>query len=86
MVIVDSFHGAVFSIIFNKPFWVIGNKGRGNTRFDSLLSLYNLKERFIDDPKTADFDFKAPIDWDAVNSIRDKEINKSLGLLIEGLK
>ena len=28
MVIVDSFHGAVFSIIFNKPFWVISNSMR----------------------------------------------------------
>ena len=33
MTIVDSFHGMVFSIIFNKPFWAIGNVSRGMSRF-----------------------------------------------------
>ena len=49
MIIVDSFHGVVFSIIFNKPFWVIGNKQRGLSRFISLLDLFDLRERLIDD-------------------------------------
>lgn len=40
-VITDSFHGTVFSIIFNKPFKCLQNKKRGASRFDSLLSLYN---------------------------------------------
>lgn len=85
MVIVDSFHGAVFSIIFNKPFWVIGNKGRGNARFESLLSLFNLNNRFVDDPGSIDIDIDSSIDWDAVNAIRIKEIEKSLYLLNKGL-
>ena len=36
-VLTDSFHGMVFSIIFDKPFLVIVNKERGATRFESLL-------------------------------------------------
>lgn len=36
LVITDSFHGLVFSIIFNKPFCLLRNEFRGNARFDSL--------------------------------------------------
>lgn len=36
-VITDSFHGMVFSIIFNKPFKLIYNPFRGNARFESLM-------------------------------------------------
>lgn len=39
-VITDSFHGTVFSIIFDKPFKVLKNPVRGNTRLNSLLSLF----------------------------------------------
>lgn len=40
-VVTDSFHGTVFSIIFEKEFKCLYNKGRGNSRFESLLNLYN---------------------------------------------
>lgn len=40
-IITDSFHGTVFSIIFEKKFKCIQNKSRGNARFESLLDLYN---------------------------------------------
>lgn len=46
-VLTDSFHGTVFSIIFNKPFLSVGNKDRGLTRFTSLLSLFGLEDRLI---------------------------------------
>ena len=40
-VVTDSFHGTVFSIIFEKEFKCIYNEGRGAARFESLLNLYN---------------------------------------------
>lgn len=40
-VVTDSFHGAVFSIIFGKEFKCIYNETRGVARFESLLNLYN---------------------------------------------
>lgn len=46
-VLTDSFHGTVFSIIFNKPFLSVGNKDRGLIRFTSLLSLFGLEDRLI---------------------------------------
>ncbi len=41
-IITDSFHGCIFAIIFNKPFICLYNRARGNARFDSLISLFNI--------------------------------------------
>lgn len=46
-IITDSFHGCVFSIIFNKPFIVFGNQGRGMSRFESLLKMTGLTDRLV---------------------------------------
>ena len=48
-IITDSFHGTVFSIIFNKPFISIVNKERGASRFESLLSQLDLTNRMVND-------------------------------------
>lgn len=48
-VVTDSFHACVFSIIFKKQFIVIGNKSRGMARFESLLKMFGLVDRLIDD-------------------------------------
>ncbi|WP_407458406.1 polysaccharide pyruvyl transferase family protein [Fibrobacter sp.] len=40
-VVTDSFHGTIFSIIFEKRFRCVYNKVRGTARFESLLNLYN---------------------------------------------
>lgn len=47
-IITNSFHGTVFSIIFNKPFITIVNKERGASRFYSLLGKFDLKDRIIE--------------------------------------
>ncbi len=52
-VVTDSFHGCVFSIIFDKPFVVISNAGRGSTRMESLTRMFGLNDRLIDDPAKA---------------------------------
>lgn len=86
MILTDSFHGTVFSIIFNKPFWVIGNKGRGMTRFDTILSEFGLKDRLIT-PETLDsIDFNASIDWKHINNIKKKLQEDSLLFLEKSLE
>lgn len=40
-VVTDSFHGTVFSILFEKPFRCVANRDRGNARFEDLLDKYN---------------------------------------------
>lgn len=48
LVITDSFHACVFSILFHKPFVVLGNKNRGYSRFESLLKRFGLENRLIE--------------------------------------
>lgn len=85
MVFTDSFHGCVFSIIFNKPFWVIGNKKRGNARFDSLLKLFNLENRRITLDEINSTDLTLPIDWETVNAIKNEWQKKSIAFIKENL-
>lgn len=66
-VVTDSFHACVFSIIFNKPFIVFGNKSRGMTRFKSLLTTFGLEERLIATAEEAKTIIKKEIDWKRVN-------------------
>lgn len=47
-IVTDSYHGAVFSLIFNKPFICLRNKNRGNDRFDDLYLRFNIDNRFIE--------------------------------------
>lgn len=49
-VITNSYHGTIFSIIFQKPFYTIINAGRGADRFNSLLSSLNISDRLVDYP------------------------------------
>lgn len=86
MVVVDSFHGAVFSIIFNKPFWIIANEGRGNARFDSLLQLFNLENRFIETITNNNINWMDPIDWASINRIMEEKRRESLELLFKYLR
>lgn len=84
-VICDSFHGAVFSIIFNKPFLVIGNKDRGMSRFDSLLKMFELEDRMINDITEVHLLANSPIDWNNVNRIRAELKVFSIDFLISWL-
>lgn len=47
LIVTDSFHACVFSIIFNKPFIVIGNEKRGLSRVLSLLKQFNIERNLI---------------------------------------
>lgn len=47
LVITDSFHACVFSIIFHKQFYCILNESRGNSRIYSLMKLFGLENRII---------------------------------------
>lgn len=78
LVVTDSFHGTVFSIIFNKDFIVFGNESRGKTRFISLLKIFRLEDRFVDMNNNASINCK-PIDWiyvnKRINELREDSIN-----------
>lgn len=71
-VVTDSFHGCVFSILFNKPFIAYGNKSAGLARFESLLKMFHLEDRLILDKNgLTESKINSIIDWDTVNLILD---------------
>lgn len=76
MVITDSFHGTAFSIIYNKPFFVLTNKKRGNTRMESLLNMFGLTDRMIESKDEINIRASKIIDWNHVNELwKDHRIN-----------
>lgn len=83
----DSFHGCVFSIIFNEPFLAVGNKHRGGgARSTSLLKTFNVESRLISE----NFSFNEKmidvnINWEDVNQILKKERRKSFSFLENSL-
>lgn len=85
-VVTDSFHGCVFSIIFSKPFIAIGNMQRGLSRFQSLLSSFNLESRLIFSTKDVDKRLtEEKIDWEKVNSIVCVKAEMSRKFLVSNL-
>ena len=86
-VITDSFHGTVFSILFNKPFLSIGNTSRGINRFKSLLGMFELSDRLITsiDIDSAFNIVDTSINYERVNRILNEERTKSLHFLSKSL-
>lgn len=86
-IVTDSFHGTVFSIIFNKPFIVIANEDRGISRFTSILKLFGLEDRLIYSKSELTPELiTRPIDFDKVNSIKKMKQRESLSFLTTALK
>lgn len=78
-VVTDSFHACVFSILFKKPFLVIGNEGRGMARFQSLLSMFGLQDRLITvDAVTIDY---TNINWEKIFLSLEKKRENSYSIL-----
>lgn len=82
-VVTDSFHGMVFSIIFNKPFAIVMNPSGGNDRYLSLLSQLGLMERIV---KDGTLPSDSAIDWQKVNTQLDSLRKTSLEFLKNNLK
>ncbi len=76
-VITDSFHGTVFSIIFNKPFISLINPSRGASRFYSIANELGLTHRLLNsyDKNIVDELLNMPVDY--------ANVNRKLGLLVE---
>lgn len=73
-VVTDSYHGFLFSIIFNKPFYLFKNKTRGNSRFDSVCKMLQV-------------DLKSEHqDWSIINRQKDYWKSKSIAFLYSSLK
>ena len=83
-VVTDSFHGTVFSILFHKEFVVISNSKRGNTRLESLLTLFGLEARMI--CSESDIDVLEPIDYSIVDDKLQQYRDSSFSFLKDALQ
>lgn len=84
-VITDSFHACVFSIIFGKPFIAVGNKNRGLSRFQSLLSMFNMTDHLILSSKEYNSSCEYAISEESYMIIAEKQ-KSSLNYLIKALQ
>lgn len=75
-IITDSFHGTVFSLIFNKQFVDI-LPGKTATRIESILKLVGLEDRILRDNKDYSF-FNKEIDFENANKILENEREESI--------
>ncbi|WP_448811704.1 polysaccharide pyruvyl transferase family protein [Agromyces bauzanensis] len=80
-VVTDSFHGCVFSILFNRPFVVYANARRGASRFDTLLGIFGLEHHVVSSSSGAFDDRVFTPDWTTVNRLLDTERARALSYL-----
>lgn len=85
LVVTDSFHACVFSIIFHKNFVVIANEGRGLSRIQSLLKKLNIENRLINYSEIESFNDLPPIDFKLVDSLLKEWKEYSLNMLQKAL-
>ncbi len=74
----DSFHGAVFSILFEKPFVILQRQGSNasmHSRIDTLLSIFDLNDRKWENITTLNEIYD--VDYSHVPFILEKEREKS---------
>lgn len=78
MVITDSYHGCLFSLIFRRPLIFIVNSRRGGARFSSLCSTFGLSRHKIEYIEEFDItqSYALPADIDQrINTFRAKSLN-----------
>jgi len=81
-VITDSFHACVFSILFNKPFVVIGNIGRGMARFNTLITIFDLQQSRV----SSDVIIQMDNNWEVTNQKLDFLRTHSIDFIESNLK
>lgn len=85
MVVTDSFHGTVFSIIFGKAFYSLSNSHRGNTRIEGLLNQLGLEKRLVSDTEPKEPDNRE-INWENAYARLNELRKSSMDFLTDNLK
>lgn len=84
-VITNSYHGFIFSIIFNKPFIVFCRNNKGKERFITLSKLFGLQDRIVNDSEKADMNLlNKPLNLNS--SILTDLKKKSMNFILKNLK
>jgi len=78
-IVTDSFHGAVFSVLFHKPFFVRVDGHHVNKRVEELLTHLNMTDRIISESLTDEM-LSAEVDYsyadEILQSMRKDSLNK----------
>ena len=81
LVITDSFHATVFSILFGKPFIVIGNADRGLSRIHSLLRMFELENYLVHSVEDLDSGKGYALDAGRVNEVLEVRRREAMEFL-----
>ena len=85
LVITDSFHACVFSILYKVPFYVferVDDNVKMNSRIETLLSKFKLENRLLKDYSSYDLS----INYDNVDTILEKERKKFNDFIEENIR
>tara|TARA_R110000744_G_scaffold147789_4_gene260836 strand:- start:1793 stop:2932 length:1140 start_codon:yes stop_codon:yes gene_type:complete len=87
VVLTTSFHGSVFSLIFEKPFYTITPASKNNnSRQESLMNMMNINNRLLKEGDKINLDNLYDIDFDDVKTRLEVQIESSIEYLIKSLK
>lgn len=83
-VVTDSFHGTVFSILFEREFYAFCNFKRGNSRLSDILGKLGLDQRLLSDTDPVE-PANHVIDWDDVHARLERRRQESIDFLKNSL-
>lgn len=91
MIVTDSFHACVFSMIFHKPFYAVARASDHgissmNSRLEDLLDSYGLKNRYVHADEMDDVDADhviGEIDYNRVDGIIAQQRKASINFLLD---
>lgn len=82
-VITDTFHGSIFSMIYNKQFVVMS---RNSNKIADLLESFGVSDRIMQASETIANQMKEAIDYQSVNDLIDEKRNYSRQILFQMLQ
>ncbi|NMA84105.1 MAG: polysaccharide pyruvyl transferase family protein [Epulopiscium sp.] len=91
LILTDSFHGTIFSLKFEKDFYVFKrfkdkNKGSQNSRIYNILKMLNLEDRLIDNNFFISYKNDIYIDnYEQINKVLNEKIEDSTSYLMKTL-
>ena len=81
VVVTNSFHGAIFSVQYKRPFYVFSRE-QCDSKIDEVLQLFGLRDRLM---INGEENIESNINWDDVHKRIDEARNQAFNFLINEL-
>ena len=85
LVVTDSYHCIIFSIVYRRNFVCLANEKKGASRIESLLNSLEVEDRYFTDTDISFAKFLKPINYDEVYAKLGIQQKTSLNFLISAL-